>query len=404
MSHETDAAARGEPSTGSAALPATQRSLAPDLARGFMLLVIATVHAHLFRDVTGGGGFSLDGPLDVAATALMALFGENRGYPMFAALFGYGLAQIHLRRRAEGREWPWVRRLLRRRGRWLVVIGLAHTALLFYGDIIAVYGLIALLFTAFLRMSDRRLLAHAFAWLAAGSLCYAVVSELLFSAAESTAGAGDLTWLTDMAMRLAILPGFLPLMLVISVFPFLVGVWAARRRLLDEPERHLPLLRRVAVWGVGTAVVGGVPQALVNLAVWDAGPVTAAAVFWVHLITGYAGGFGYAAVIALIAVRLNRRPDERRGPVVGALAATGQRSMTCYLMQSVAWAVVVPPYALGIGPALGDAQAVALGIGVWLATVVIADAMRRAGFRRGPAEWFLRRMTYGRPSAPAGAG
>src|SRR5690606_12667523 len=137
----TDGPAARVAPPGSGAMPATRRSLAPDLARGFMLLVIATVHAHMFRLATTGEGYALDGALDVAVTACMALFAENRGYPMFAALFGYGLAQIYLRRTAEGREWPWVRRLLRRRGRWLVAIGIAHTVLLFFGDIISVYGL-----------------------------------------------------------------------------------------------------------------------------------------------------------------------------------------------------------------------------------------------------------------------
>lgn len=398
MSDNTDV--RGGFPPGAGALPATQRSLAPDLARGFMLLIIATVHAHLFREFAGATGFTLDGPVDVGTTAVMALFAENRGYPMFAALFGYGLAQIYRRRSAEGHQWPWLRRLLRRRGRWLVVIGIVHTALLFYGDIIAVYGLIALVFTAALGMGDRRLLTHAFAWMAAGSLFYALVSTLLFTAAAENTET-EVTWLSDALTRLAILPFFVPLMFALSVFPFLIGVWAGRRRLLEESQRHLPLLRRTAAWGIGASVAGGVPQALINVGVWNAAPAVEAAVFWLHLLTGYAGGFGYAAVIALIALHLDRRREGRRGPVVTALAATGQRSMTCYLLQSVAWLAVVPPYTLGIGAALSDAQAVALGAAVWLATVVLADSLRRAGFRRGPAEWFLRRMTYGRPTEPA---
>ncbi|WP_017595669.1 DUF418 domain-containing protein [Nocardiopsis potens] len=395
MTDET--AARAAP-PGPAALPAARRSLAPDLARGFMLLVIATVHAHMFRLAMTGEGYALDGPLDVATTAFMALFAENRGYPMFAALFGYGLAQIHLRRTAEGREWPWVRRLLRRRGRWLVAIGVAHTALLFFGDVISVYGLIALLFAGVLRFTDKRLLAHAFAWMAAGSLLYALVENAAFGAAQGEAQAGEATPLSDMAMRLLTLPFFWPLMISISVFPFMVGVWAARRRLLEEPERHRALLRRTALFGIGAAVLGGLPQALVNIEVWSVAPMAASGIFWVHLLAGYAGGFGYAALIALIAIRLG----DRRGPVVTALAATGQRSMTSYLLQSVAWAVLIPPYMLGVAGSLTDAQAVGLGVAVWLATVVLSDLMRRAGFKQGPAEWFLRRMTYGRP-APAPA-
>src|SRR5690606_17033254 len=287
-------------------------------------------HAHMFRLATTGEGYALDGALDVAVTAFMALFAENRGYPMFAALFGYGLAQIYLRRTAEGREWPWVRRLLRRRGRWLVAIGIAHTVLLFFGDIISVYGLIALLFAGVLRFTDRRLLTYAFAWMAVGSLVYALVNNAAFGAAQGEAQSGEATLLTDMVMRLVTLPFFWPLMIGISVFPFMVGIWAARRRLLEEPERHRALLRKAALFGIGAAVLGGIPQALINVEVWAPSAVVATGVFWVHLLVGYAGGFGYASAIALIALRMG----ERRGPVVAALAATGQRSMTCYLLQS----------------------------------------------------------------------
>lgn len=55
------------------------------------------------------------------------------------------------------------------------------------------------------------------------------------------------------------------------------------------------------------------------------------------------------------------------------------------------------PYALGLAGRMSDTAAVATGVGVWLATVVLADLMRRAGVR-GPAEAALRRLTYGRPA------
>ncbi|WP_017557239.1 DUF418 domain-containing protein [Nocardiopsis baichengensis] len=374
------------------AAPAARRSLAPDLARGFMLLIIATVHVHMFRIAIGGGaGYSLDGPLDTAATAVIALFAENRGYPMFAALFGYGLAQIHRRRTAEGREWPWVRRLLRRRGRWLVAIGLAHAVLIFFGDIIAVYGLIALAFAGVMRWTDRRLLAHALAWGSAGTLAYSAVNTAMMSAGAEAAQVTSP--LEDLAARVFMLPFFLPLLIVISVFPFMAGVWAARRRLLDEPGRNRALLVRLAAIGIPAAVLGGVPHMLANIEVWQPSAPAATAVFWLHMLVGYAGGFGYAALIALIALRLG----DRRGPVVSALAATGKRSMTCYLLQSVAWLVLMPAYTLDLAADLGDAEAVGIGAAVWLATVILADLMRRAGDKQGPAEWFLRRMTYGRP-------
>ncbi|MFE3459628.1 DUF418 domain-containing protein [Nocardiopsis aegyptia] len=386
---------------GAAPVALARRSLAPDLARGFMLLVIATVHAHMFRQMSTGGGetFALTGTLDTAVTAFMMMFAESRGYPMFAALFGYGLAQILLRRTAEGHGTTWVRSLVRRRGRWLMVIGFLHTLLLFYGDIIGVYGLIALVFAGLLRASDRRLLAHGFAWMSVGSLLYAAAMTAALSGGDlQQRSAAELTPLTDMLMRLGSWPVMLVLMTLVSVFPFTVGVWAARRKLLEEPERHLALLRRVALVGIPVAALGGLPQALVAVQVWPSDFAPSFAAGWLHVLSGYAGGFGYAALIALVAVRIGAR----RGPVVQALAATGQRSMTCYLLQSVAWVVLFLPYTLDLARSLSDAAAVLVGAAVWLATVVLADLMRRAGLR-GPAEAFLRRRTYGPPARAADA-
>lgn len=385
------------PPASPASTSLTRRSLAPDLARGFMLLVIATVHAHMFRQFsTGGEVFSLAGPLDVAVTGFMTLFAEARGYPMFAALFGYGLTQIYLHRTAEGRQWPWVRALLRRRGRWMIVIGLLHTVLIFHGDVIAMYGLIALLFAGLLRLRDHRLLAHGLAWMSVGSLVYAAAEVMLLTSGTQQRAALELTPLADLFLRVAAWPFLSVLMVLISVFPFTVGVWAARRRLLEEPEKHLVFLRRVALIGISLSALGAVPNMLVMIRVWAPDLALLVGAKWLHVLSGYAGGFGYAALIALAAVAIG----DRRGPVVRALAATGQRSMTCYLLQSVAWLVLFMPYTLNLAARLDDAQSVLLGAAVWATTVVIAALMARFGVR-GPAETFLRRMTYGRPGSRA---
>lgn len=76
-----------------------------------------------------------------------------------------------------------------------------------------------------------------------------------------------------------------------------------------------------------------------------------------------------------------------------ALVATGQRSLTCYLLQSVGWMVLFAPYALDLAPRLSGTAAVLVGVAVWSATVVLADLMHRAGIR-GPAERLLRWGTY----------
>ena len=271
---------------------------------------------------------------------------------------------------------------------WLVAFGAAHSVLLYSGDILAAYGFLALLFVGALRWSDRRL------WLVAG--VFAIAGALLYGWMQLQIGAAPVEELpadplSSAFLRAVVFVIVAPANVVLSATPVLIGVWAARLRILEEPARHLPLLRRLALGGVVVTAVGALPLTLQATGVWTPGsPDAGLAVGSLHTLTGYAGGLGYAAIVALVVVWLR----DRRGPLVTALAACGQRSMTCYLAQSVVWFVTIEPYLLDLSGRLGAAAAAAIGFGTWAVTVVVADVLGRAG-RRGPAESLLRRLTYG---------
>lgn len=170
-----------------------------------------------------------------------------------------------------------------------------------------------------------------------------------------------------------------------------LGAWAARRRLLDEPQRHRRLLRWVAVVGLAAAVLGGLPIALIAAQVWTSPSLVAALLSGsLHALSGYAGGLGYAALFGLLAIRLARDP----GPLTHAVTACGQRSLSCYLAQSVAFVPLLPAWTLGLGADARLWQAALVGVGAWAVILVVAAASDRAGYR-GPAELLLRRLTYG---------
>jgi uncharacterized membrane protein YeiB len=80
--------------------------------------------------------------------------------------------------------------------------------------------------------------------------------------------------------------------------------------------------------------------------------------------------------------------------VTRALAACGQRSLSCYLGQSALFAALLPAWTLGWGARLGVAQAALLAVAVWSVLLLAAVASAGAGYR-GPAEVVLRRLTYG---------
>jgi uncharacterized membrane protein YeiB len=362
------------------------RALAPDLARGTMLAVIALAHSQVLARPFLGAVPEPGPALDTAVQTLLTLFVDSRGYPMFAALFGYGMVQI-LRSREPTLGWAGTRRLLRRRGGWLVAFGFVHVLLLFPGDILASYGVLALLFVGALRWPDARLFGVAGGPAVLGALGYGAVLALPAPIGQAEV----MDPLVSAAYRVASFPVTMPINAVMAAAPVLVGVWAGRRMLLEDPERHRLLLGRTAATGITIAAVGAVPHVFVTTGLWHPGPGVLVATGTLHTAVGYAGGLGYAALVGLVAARLSRRAAP--GPVTNALAACGQRSMSCYLAQSVAWLLLLEPYLLDLGGRIGVAAAAAVGLGVWLTTVAGADLLRRAG-RPGPAEALLRRLAY----------
>lgn len=370
-------------STSSSTAPPTRgRALAPDLARGAMLLMIALAHAHTYLSGhrTGFRGYPVDGHLlDRVVTAVQVVLVDGRAMPMFAALFGYGFVQLAARRGGDPRPW------LRRRGWWLLVFGAAHALLLFFGDILGAYGLAALVLAGAVRWRDRTLLAVAGAWLVVpgAAMAFNGVRIVEFGGPADLAAAADPVG--AVVDRVVLWSALTPLLLVEVVTPVLLGVWAARRRVLEEPGRHGRFLRWTAAVGIGAAVLGGLPLGLADAGVWSGG----AGVYLLHGLTGLGGGLGYAALVGLVAMRAE-------GPVVTALAACGRRSLSCYLAQSVVFVAVFVPYAGGLGDDLGTAAASGVAVVTWAGTVAFAEALRRAG-RGGPAESLLRRLT-GRPS------
>ncbi|MFC6094556.1 DUF418 domain-containing protein [Saccharothrix lopnurensis] len=372
---------------------ARDRVLAPDLARGLMLALIAVANSvyYLYGRPYGVRQHIVEhGLVDRVVSVVDVTLVDGRAYPMFAALFAFGIVRSLRRQRDAGVPEAEAGRLLRRRSRWLIAFGFAHAVLLFPGDILGLYGVLGFLLVALTRVSDRALLVAAAAWLVVGAAVQGFAQmmppngERTFFWSLETADAVEalalrpLEWLLVPVGNLAIGGAVL------------VGTWAARRGVLTDPAAHRPLLVRTAVGGLVAAAAGGLPVGLAVGGFWEPASVPA---LWVvsalHAVTGIAGGLGYAALIGLLALRVGDRP----GPVVRAIAAVGERSLSCYLFQSVVFAALLTPWALGLGGTLGTAGVGLLALGTWLVSVVLADLLRRAG-RRGPAEVLLRRLTY----------
>ncbi|WP_085913026.1 MULTISPECIES: DUF418 domain-containing protein [Pseudonocardia] len=386
------------------ALPVARRSPAPDLARGAALLLIAVANAHTFVHDRGIGvrGYPQDlAGADAVLAAVQLLLVDGRAYPLFGVLFGYGIAMLARRRT----EWGQIAgepvvALVRRRGAALFGIGSAHAILLWSGDIAAAYGLLAILLAGLLvRGSTVALVSTAVGTIAVSCLLYLPVATTSADVASGTPST-----VTDSATAAATarfgewLFGFLPINALALAGAVAIGVLLARAGWLDDPVRYRRQLARTAAAGIGAGVLGGLPLALVAAGIWAPGTAAGLLAGPVQALSGYAAGVGYAAAAGLIAARWAGRGGP--GPLGAALLATGQRSLSAYLAQSIAFVALFPAWTLGLGSGLPVWAATLCGVGVWAVTVLVATASDRAGLR-GPAETLLRALTYGRGARSA---
>jgi len=384
--------------------PRAERSLAPDLARGMMLLFIAlaNVVTYLHGNPQGPGHRPLDSTaVDRLTDTLATLFIDSRSYPMFAILVGYGMATMARRATARGASRRQVRALLTRRSLWLIAFGTLHAALLFSGDILAVYGIVGLL-AARLVDRGRRTLQR---WAAASFLSMTTVLTLSYWS-EENGPPDDRNAMTDyLDAATARLTGHLAQTLLFGLLAFLVALFVigfalARTGLLDHPEQHTTTLRRIAVAALTADVALGLPHALTVGRYIHPDHGTQTLFNTLHTVSGWATGLGYVCLFALLAARIERRhPDSDTTARTATprpatwISAVGERSLTCYLIQSAVLAPLMCAWGAGLGSRIGTTQAYALAAGTWTATAVLAVALARAG-RRGPFEVLLRRLTY----------
>ena len=272
---------------------------APDIARGLMLLLIAMANVPVWvakNLPTGTGARFHPSMADSAWLFIRMLFVDHRVYPLFAMLFGFGLMTMINRRIAGGtqtflaslpgiesgreptpQEEAWAReratvharRLVRRRGWWMLLFGFVH-GIVFPGDIIGTYGLVAVLLAGWLARKQFRQLVVA------GTIATLTEIALLLmigflSQGESTTGAGGATtseqvllpWFITNPGSWAVqtLMGAVGLILLAVV----IGARLADTDLIVHPERHRSLLVVVAVGGLLLGALGALPMTLAQM-------------------------------------------------------------------------------------------------------------------------------------------
>ena len=285
------------------------------------------------------------------------------------------------------------RRLVRRRGAWMILFGAAHAAL-FSGDIIGTYGLAAVVFAGWLTRKHRKraMAVSAVVTAATISTMYTMGSHVaaqgLTAAAVMKQGAGEsaTTLLSYVSGSITSWAGnSVATVLFSMVVPAMfLGARLADTDLIAHPERHRRLLTAVGLGGLGVGAAGGIGYGL-----WATGGTLAAWTAPLHEVTGLAGACGWLALLALYAG--GPREDGRLTGLRKLASNVGRRSMTAYLSQTFLFAIIflALPALTGIELHLGEARAAGIAAAVWLATVGLCAALERGG-HAGPFETLLR--------------
>lgn len=395
----------------------SERIDALDVLRGFALLGILLMNIEAMVGPLNGALTGIDPALTGAdrwADALIYFFVQGKFYPLFSLLFGMGFAVMMQRAAEAGR--PFVRIYLRR-VLALLAIGLAHALLVWSGDILTTYALVALLLLLFFRDTPTsRLPKWGIAFLLLPIVLMLLSGLLVDAAGLAPKGAGEMAaaraevaaemastlesqrqaqGVGSYAQAVAQRGRDLAMMMTYLVFwggqllgLFLLGAWFVRSGAIARPHEHPALYARLrwvalpagmALMGASILLTPTVEMGILGLR--DSAAMGLAMAGGVLMCLGY---------LAWILRGL------QSGPLVGALTAlapAGRMALTNYLAQSLICTFIFSGYGLGYFEQLPRAWQVPFVLGFYSVQVMVSHWWL-GRFRFGPMEWLWRAVTY----------
>ncbi len=396
---------------------ALERIEAMDVLRGFALLGILLMNIEGIVGPLLGSMTGVDPALTGAdrwADALIYVFVQGKFYPLFSLLFGMGFAIMMVRAEAAGRAFvpTYLRRALA-----LLAIGLAHALLVWSGDILVTYSLLALvLLLLFRKTPASRLPAWGITFIVAPSLFFILLGALVSLAMMVPGGSAEMekalaeqgaemagvleaqrqasgsgTWLEAVAQRkedLLQMLGFLVFWGWQVLGLFLLGAWFVRSGAIARPADFPSLFRRLRVIALPVGLVMVLLSCLIlPTADFARSDLTATGAMGLFTVGGTLMALGYLAWI------LRGLASAAVAPWLRRLAPAGRMALTNYLMQTVICTWIFSGWGLGYFEQLPRAWQVPFVLVFFTGQVLLSQAWL-SRFRMGPMEWLWRAATY----------
>jgi uncharacterized protein len=382
-----------------------------DLLRGFALLGILVMNIQAFGMVFAAYDIpTVYGDLTGAnywVWYLSHMFADMKFMSIFSMLFGAGIVLMTSRQEATSGRPAWFH--YRRMGA-LLLFGLLHAYLLWFGDILVCYALCGMVAYPFRK-------ARPWLSILLGFLIVAVPSVLMFVAFLTIP-----YWSED--VRQEVVEGQVPQQETIEAENRAYqGAW------VEEFKHRWPVVLRMQTvgfvflssWRAGGLMLigmglfrmgvfscrlpGAIYISLIAAALFVGFPVIAYGAQreftenWDPLYTFFAGAqynywgsflvcLGYASVIMLISRQTVLFPFTR------PLAAVGQMAFTNYLLQTLICTTLFYGYGFGLFGKVGRVGQIAIVFAIWIFQLGASPLWLRY-FLFGPAEWLWRVLTYG---------
>jgi uncharacterized protein len=358
-----------------------------------------------YLNPTAWGDFS---GLNRMIWTLSHIFADQKFMTIFSLLFGAGIALMT--GRIEGRGLPSAG-VHYRRTLWLLVIGLAHAHLLWYGDILVCYATCALWVYFFRKMKPRTLLIIGLLLFAIGSIIYILFGwsyqfwpvearEEMYGYwlpgaeainAELAAYRGG--WLEQMPLRMREAFFLETFVTAIIIAWRVTGLMLIGMALYKSGVITAIRTRRFYRSGLTAGFAIGFPLIIAGIVMnfrmdWDVGFsmfLGSQFNYWGSLFVS----FGYICLVMLICL------SGRFSRMTAPLAAVGRTALTNYLMQTVICTLIFYGHGLGLFGRVERLGQILIVLGIWSFQLTISPLWLKR-FRYGPCEWAWRRLTYGK--------
>lgn len=390
---------------------AEERIVPLDVLRGVALLGILPMNIQ---------GFSMIGAAYINPTAYGDLRGANywvwfishlladqKFMTIFSMLFGAGIVLMTMRIEDAGsRSAP----IHYRRMAWLVLFGLLHGYLLWYGDILMTYGLCGLVAFVFRKMPPRRLITIGIVFIAVPTLVSLFLGWSMPKWPPQRVEAfTNETWRPTLAM-------------ITSELADYRSGWLGEmhRRFRDNTFVQVKGFILLSFWRIEGLM-------LIGMALFKSGVLSArcsAKLYWSFIVAGlfigipiiaygthrdFATGwnirqslffnyqFNYWASILVslgwVGTVMLLCHSAKAAGSTKPIAAVGRMAFTNYILDTLICTSIFYGFGLGLYGKISRTQQIELVLAIWIVQLAVSPIWLRH-FRFGPFEWLWRSLTY----------